>query len=335
MPWHLFSWQTYLIGLTTLYGAIAAWREDRVAYPGQRIDVGGYQLHLAIVPAAPDLENPVTLVLDHSLGGVEGYLMAEQLAIVGTVCFFDRAGYGWSDHSPHARTSDRIVTEIDRGLTAAGIAPPYLLVGDSFGSYNMRLYAHRFPEKVAGLVLTDGLHEAGMLKMPIALHLLQSVFLAGFGVAIFGGIFGIQRVLRDLGFFALLKPELKRYSPQVLQPVTRSFCRMKHWVTMFRELWSLADSGRSLQQASQTQALPIDLPIASIKAASFFLPSWWTHFIPLKTANQLRDQMHDRFSQLSDRCCRFEAPTSGHFVWTDQPEVMLEAVKWVKERMKK
>lgn len=43
---------------------------------------------------------------------------------------------------------------------------PYLLVGDSLGSYHMRLYAHRYPEKVAGLVLTDGLHEAEMLRIP-------------------------------------------------------------------------------------------------------------------------------------------------------------------------
>lgn len=66
--------------------------------------------------------------------------------------------------------------ELDTLLHKAGIKPPYLLVGDSFGSYNMRLYAHQFPEKVVGLVLTDGLHQSGMLQMSVALRDLQLFF---------------------------------------------------------------------------------------------------------------------------------------------------------------
>jgi hypothetical protein len=27
------------------------------------------------------------------------------------------------------------------------------------------------------------------------------------------------------------------------------------------------------------------------------------------------------------------APQSGHFVWIDQPEVMVDAVKWVRDRV--
>ncbi len=34
----------------------------------------------------------------------------------------------------------------------AKIEPPYILVGDSFVSYNVRLYAHLFPEKVVGFL---------------------------------------------------------------------------------------------------------------------------------------------------------------------------------------
>lgn len=40
----------------------------------------------------------------------------------------------------------------------------------------MRLYAHQFPEKVVGLVLTDGLHQSGMLQMSVALRGLQLFF---------------------------------------------------------------------------------------------------------------------------------------------------------------
>jgi len=43
-------------------------------------------------------------------------------------------------------------------LAGAGLAPPYVLVGHSFGGQNMRLYASRHPADVAGLVLVDAQH---------------------------------------------------------------------------------------------------------------------------------------------------------------------------------
>ncbi len=72
----------------------------------------------------------------------------------------------------------------------------------------MRLYADRYPEQVIGLVLTDGLHESGMLAMPIAIKALKLLFLSGFVMATIGSMLGIVRVLKDLGVFELLKPEL-------------------------------------------------------------------------------------------------------------------------------
>ena len=55
----------------TFYQAIASWLEDRKQPPGQLIDVGGYKLHL-YVAGGGNQKNP-TIILDHSLGGVEGY----------------------------------------------------------------------------------------------------------------------------------------------------------------------------------------------------------------------------------------------------------------------
>ena len=214
-----------LLGLTALYGWVACVIEDRSPPPGRRIMVHDRALHLCVLESVTEPTNPVTIVLDHSLGGMEGYLIAEQLLQsksqfeshgeshgelqCGRVCFYDRAGYGWSDYCFDSRTSDHIVTELNALLTQANIKPPYLLVGDSFGSYNVRLYADRYPEQVVGLVLTDGLHESGMLAMPIALQALKLLFISGFVMATIGSALGIVRVLKDLGVFELLKPELR------------------------------------------------------------------------------------------------------------------------------
>jgi pimeloyl-ACP methyl ester carboxylesterase len=312
--------RVFLLVTTTLYQAIACWLEDQKLPPGQIFDVGGYRLHLYIAGEASP-----TIVLDHSLGGIEGYLLVEELAKLGRVCIYDRAGYGWSDRSPHPRTSNQIVTELDTLLTKAGIKPPYILIGDSFGSYNVRLYAHRFPEKVIGMVLTDGLHESEMLKMSVQLQALKLFFISGFVMSVVGSILGIIRLMRICKVFELLKPELSKFPNHSLNSIKRSFCRPKHWITMSREMLNLSASGREVRIANKFG----DLPIVNIKANSFFKPSFWTIFIPLRGANQLRKLMHVELLNLSTNCTQLQANNSGHFIWVDQPDVIIDAVKIV------
>ena len=264
-----------------------------------------------------------TVVLDHSLGGIEGYLLIEEIAKFARVCIYDRAGYGWSDRSPYQRSSENIVKELDTLLNKAGIEPPYILVGDSFGSYNVRLYAHKYPEKVVGMVLTDGLHEAGMLKMPLSLTVLKLFFASGFIMSILGSILGIIRLLKTIGVFEFIKPELRQFPQYSLNSVKRSFCRVKHWITMTQEILTLDISARQVSKANQFGALPI----VSIKADSFFKPSIWTFVLPLKAANQLREKMHAELLKLSSDCIQLQAPKSDHFVWVDSPEVILNAIK--------
>jgi len=310
--------QATVLALTTMYQIATAVREDRHPIPGD-------------VTPDPALhfyrqgQGSPTIVLDHSLGGVEGYVLVEALSELSPVFVYDRAGYGWSQQRRQPRTSKHIVQELDALLQSAAVPPPYVLVGDSFGSFNTRLYAHLFPEKVVGLVLTDGLHESGMLHLPVALRLLKLFFLSGFVMSTLGSATGIVRLIERLGLFEVIKPELRHIPQPHRRWMKRSFCRPKHWITMARELGGIHQSAK---EASVAQHLGT-LPIVSIKAQSFFKPSLWTRFIPLRQANQVRDTMHTSLSQLSDNVQVIPAPSSGHFVWIDQPEVIVEAVKIV------
>lgn len=309
-----------LLIITTAYQAIASWTEDLQSPPGKLIDVGGYKLHMCVMG-----EGSPTVVLEHSLGGIEGYLLIQEIAKMTRVCIYDRAGYGWSDRSSKPRTSEQIVSELDNLLTQAGIDPPYLLVGNSFGSYNVRLYAHRFPEKVVGMVLTDGLHEVGMLQMPLELQALKLFFMSGFVMSTLGSTLGIIRLLKKIGIFELLKPELRQLEPGVLNSVKRSFCRPKHWLTMLREMHGLDASGYQLQAANHFDTLPIVL----ITASSFFIPSIWTVCVPIQAANKLRKKMHSEILKLSTDCIQIPAASSGHFVWIDRPDAILEAIEMI------
>jgi pimeloyl-ACP methyl ester carboxylesterase len=48
--------------------------------------------------------------------------------------------------------------ELSGALAAAGVAPPYVYVGASFGGFTALAYAARHPETLAGLVLVDASH---------------------------------------------------------------------------------------------------------------------------------------------------------------------------------
>ncbi|MGL5796512.1 MAG: alpha/beta fold hydrolase [Waterburya sp.] len=313
-----------LLVATTIYQAIACWQEDRQPPPGQLVNIGKCRLHLYVAG-----EGSPTIVLDHSLGGIDGYFLIEELSKLTRVCIYDRAGYGWSDRSPYPRTSHQIVQELDTLLVQAGIEPPYILVGNSFGSYNVRLYAHLFPQKVVGMVLTDALHEAGMLKMSVPLKALKLFFISGFVMSVFGSILGIIRILKFCRVFELLKPELHHFSPDSLNWVKRSFCRSQHWITMSREMLNLDKSARQVSIAKNFGTMPI----VSIKASSFFKPSFWTIFIFLKKTNQLREKMHVELCNLSTDFLQVEASKSSHFVWVDQPNVIVDAVKTLLDKI--
>jgi pimeloyl-ACP methyl ester carboxylesterase len=285
------SYQFWLLLITTTYHFIATLKENITQKPpGKLIDLGGYKLHLS----SKGKGSP-TVIIDHSLGGIEGYFLIESIAKLTQVCIYDRSGYGWSSMSFRPRTSLEFVRELDLLLTKAQIEPPYILVGNSFGSYNVRLYAHHFPEKVRGIVLTDGLHERQMLNMPLALKLLKLFFISGFIISIFGSLCGIIRLLGNLRIFEIIKPELRKFSGAEINTVKRSFYRHNHWLTMARELIDLNRSGLQVKVADNLK----DLPIISIKSQTFFKRSLFNFWLPLVTADKLRDKMHRDLSTLS------------------------------------
>jgi len=305
--------------VTTSYHLLATWIENcRHQPPGKLIDIGGYKLHLYSLG-----QGSTTVVLDHSLGGIEGYFLVEEIAKTTRVCIYDRAGYGWSEASPSPRTSKQIVKELNTLLNKAGIDPPYILVGDSFGSYNVRLYAHQFPEKVAGLVLTDGLHEKQMLNMSHSLGALKLFFMSGFAMSILGSALGIVRLLGTVGIFEFIKKDLRKFPAKTLQRVKRSFYHYQHWITMWREMWNLDESSRQVSQVGDLG----NLPIVSIKASNFFKPSILNFCIPVKAADDLREKMHTELLKLSTNCTQLQACKSSHFVWVDEPEIILEAIQ--------
>ncbi len=139
---------------------IATWGMASEPPPGELVKVGqlpGHTHHLHIHCSG---RGGPTVILEAGLGGtaMEWDQVQHLLAPDHRVCSYDRAGMGWSEPAPGARTSEQITEELRELLTTAGIPGPYVLVGHSFGGYTVQLFAARYPELSAGLVLVDSSH---------------------------------------------------------------------------------------------------------------------------------------------------------------------------------
>lgn len=124
-----------------------------------RADVGGYSLALSCRG-----QGTPTIVLEagYDSSGLDTWAdLMEPLAGISRVCTYDRAGTGVSDPRPDGThiTSMSEADELHRLLQTAGIGGPYVVVAHSYGGFIGRLFAARYRDETAGLVLIDSSHE--------------------------------------------------------------------------------------------------------------------------------------------------------------------------------
>ena len=113
---------------------------------------GGRRLNMVCIG-----EGSPTVVFDYGLGShfLHWQKLQQPVSAITRACFYDRAGYGYSDPSPRPMTAENIVNDLHALLAKAGIAEPVVLVGHSIGGLYVTLYTDKYPEQVAGLVLID------------------------------------------------------------------------------------------------------------------------------------------------------------------------------------
>jgi pimeloyl-ACP methyl ester carboxylesterase len=161
----------FVLAAGYVYERAGEWR-DRRSFPriGRAVDIGVRSLNIYCVG-----QGSPTVVME-SGGNEPGYiwkLVEQGVAAFTRACWYDRAGYGWSDPAPSPRTTADIANDLHKLLHTAGIAPPYVLAGHSFGGFTVRVFASRYRQETAGLVVVDSAseHEGdGEIEIPRAIQ---------------------------------------------------------------------------------------------------------------------------------------------------------------------
>jgi pimeloyl-ACP methyl ester carboxylesterase len=149
-----------------IYQAVATARDkSRFPPPGKLVDIGGRRLHLNIM--GEDTGGP-TVILEAGMASTSSNWAWVQREIAKTtrVVAYDRAGLGWSDPGEKPLDAAKSARDLHTALRRAGIQPPYVLAGHSYGGLVVRMFADQYPDEVTGLVLVDSSHPDQWTHIP-------------------------------------------------------------------------------------------------------------------------------------------------------------------------
>lgn len=267
-----------------------------------------------------------TVILDSGLGvpAVGWNFVQPQIAKFTRVCSYDRAGYGWSTPGPMPRTSGEIVKELHALLAAAGEKPPYILVGHSFGGFNIRVFNGAYPGEVAGMVLVDASHEDQNSRMPAALVTYSKKAEASAKWQAF-----IAPVLIDLGIARLTSSiSGPSYLPRnFLEELRYLQLQTKFLSATNSELASFNTSADEVRASGNLGDKPLVILTAGKSPDAASLPAGF----PKKAFDDFetvwRNDLQVREAHLSTRGRQIMVPDSDHMIPFERPDMIVSAIR--------
>jgi pimeloyl-ACP methyl ester carboxylesterase len=293
------------------------------------VDVAGRQLHIDVRGSGSPV---VVLEAGIAASSISWSLVQDRVAEFTTVVSYDRAGFGWSRHAaPHRPTALAAAEELALLLERAGIAPPFILVGHSFGGLIVRIFQQTFPEKVAGLVLIDPVtriewaratpQRKKTLARGVALSR-RGAFLAHMGIVklalklLMAGSRAIPKLIartsagKGASVTERLTGEVRKLPRELWPVIAAHWSEAQCFEAMADSLEKLPVSVRQIQEGRTLG----DLPVIVLSAA---------------TSDELTIREHEQDARLSTRGEHIIIPAAAHWIQLDRPDVVIDAIKRV------
>jgi pimeloyl-ACP methyl ester carboxylesterase len=265
------------------------------------------------------------VVLDAGLGdsAVVWRKVHSRLAERTRVCAFDRAGYGFSDPGPLPRDAAHIVQDMKAMFQAAGLKPPYVLVGHSLGGLNVRYYADLHLQEIAGMVLVEPATEHQDKRIGRVLPGLAKLFDQQRGMiqACLDRAEGRGKPKADPDEMCK-DPPLPELPPATNAAVAAFDAKPDHLRSELSELDGVM--GPSSDQVAAARRSYGELPLVVLTAGTPIIPG----LSPSDRDTLLGTikQMHGELAGLSTRGVDRLVPGSSHYVQLDAPQAVIDAV---------
>ncbi len=289
--------------------------------PGQLVDMGGYKMHIYCTG-----QGSPTVILAAGLGDFSAIwgLVQPEVAKTTRVCSYDRTGYGWSDPSPHPRTASGMAEELHTLLVNADIQGPYVLVGHSLGGLIVRIYTHSYPDEVVGMVLVDSTHEEQYIRQSASVPKYLEVMKRG-----------NQQVARQYHLFGFLSSTgIMALVPQSIPNPGFSdaaFAQYKViWATTDFFETILAESQALEEILAEARTLHItsfgNLPLIVLTAGPSGSDPNFSE-AENQQLSEVRRILQSELSELSSDSKQIIAEQSGHYIQSDQPDLVIKAIR--------
>jgi pimeloyl-ACP methyl ester carboxylesterase len=275
--------------------------------PGRLVDIGGRRFHLVEMGDRA----PAVVIIPALADNVLQWLpIAEECAGETRVCVYDRAEIGWSDPPPRGRrTLDLMVDDLHALLPAAGIPPPYVLVGHSIGGVVARRFYARYPGLVAGMVLVDSSHEDQGRRLAAANWRRGPTLLIRVAVRRQARILGMRRLAASLGLVRGLDADIAREAP----PEFADAARVITLSTRQRRV-----AVRELLMMARMRENPPSLGSVALTVLTR-APQGERHW-------QAWAQLQDELAALSSDSVHIHAERGGHYLQFDEPDLVIQSI---------
>lgn len=278
--------------------------------PGIMVDVGGRQIHLLCIgEGAPIVFYEAS---GFGLSSMQAQAVRERVSTRTRVCSYDRPGMGWSDPAPATLTVGELARDLAVLQDRASLPAPFLLVASSVGGLNAEMFARRYPERVAGLMLLDAgtseLLRAGLQELPGMPTTIGSAVVAS---------------MAQLGAVRLLDPFRLTGDSDEMR-------RARGFTYGGRAIGGLAAlvRGRYETQREFDEAPPLraDLPVTVLSASDPRMID-----IPgLREASAARSSIrlraHEAFAKQSTQGAWKTVPNSEHLIYSSNPDVVIDEI---------
>lgn len=250
----------------------------------------------------------------------------ETVSQFATTASYDRGGLGWSSPSYTARTPINLATELHKLLLGAGLKPPYILVGHSFGGLIMRRFALQYPHEVESVLLVDPMRceEWSLTDAAKQATLARSCKLSGFAIPI--ARLGLARLavtsllcrsgriaarLAGIGgepgmhVLGRIKGEIDKMPREVWPIVAAHWSRPSYYAGMRNHVASVPASVLEMQDAEPIRGIPV----------------------LLLTPGKSSPLSDDSLRKIGDSVTQVIAPASAHWIHLDEPDLVIESIR--------